>query len=1014
MATVKDKKKELNRQDLKSAQKLATDAWNKDVLVDKKWNITADVDWNRVAVDPNNVKVDKSIVWEKLDTEQTVFEWDKPVEPEKPVEFTEEAPQTEAPVDFVDTGKPVFEKPVEEQPTPEEKPQPEEPVVGEVSQTSPKEEVVEQPREKTQAEINAEATWIPFSMEWWVPLFTPTTKEEALRVLQFGGKITDSWVSATAKYALDQTSIVLGQSPSTIAWSIVDWNVWQPVLDLLRQANPELYAQAMALYEEQIKTISIEETSSMNYELAKLFEAWEKPKPKEKESTKILAEIQSLIDSDDWKWVRDEIYKNNKDLQRAKNELIKAENDVDRIDREIITAFKQLKTANPSVWNAVLMNMNQRMNENLTKERFDAILRARSARANYEYYKWESDAEFEMYESKRKEAIDWALKKYDITRSDEVRFEDILREDELFMRNLKVLDLQYKRDIARKDEVSARDRKNKIADTLYEQWLNHYFWLGRSDIEQSNQLGLLREKLKYDKEFERYKKSLEWSTSWGVYDSIYWGLSWSDMWSALSSFEQLGLSDYEEWEIVWDMGALIGYGSKTKDWKDVWKWGADIDWANDFTTPAYTPLGGEVFLANDTDKNNWWFGYQVKIRTDDWGQIWLSHLDSISPEIKRQLEENWKAYVKAWEAVGIIWNTWNVLDIKSNTPTAEELRDWVGTHLDFTMLDAEWNYVDPRIATRAYKMLKYWNAASQNLWSVYRDIRDFIDSQPLTQNQYERSVSVLDNNIKSARTDSIRRQVEWLVKDELGAVINNTIEEAKMDVTVWDSFWEKIQGFINTYGEDQLGLLETAFDEFWRKKFKTTYRGKRDLANLAVALNNELDLFARKRTGAVIAASEQKLFEEIIPTVKDQPELLFAKIDALKYAASIRSETFIRNSIQDRIWENATSFLYGNRVEWQDFWQTIPVIYDNFNDPIPVKVVDWLEYYWDNKEVREAIKNEYLVWTSKEEIYTWLYNNNYYPQDYEDIVESLFWPQPTQEKKNRGIFVPPTIESQFF
>lgn len=111
------------------------------------------------------------------------------------------------------------------------------------------------------------------------------------------------------------------------------------------------------------------------------------------------------------------------------------------------------------------------------------------------------------------------------------------------------------------------------------------------------------------------------------------------------------------------LGQITGYGSK------YWDKGLDVDLK--VGDPVYSPVDGEVIDS----KNAGGFGKQVKIRTPEGNEIWLSHLDSWN--VKKGDK------VRAGQLVGKGGKTGNVIPVGGGD----------GSHLDITMKDSKGKYL---------------------------------------------------------------------------------------------------------------------------------------------------------------------------------------------------------------------------------------------------------------------------------------------------------------------------------
>lgn len=102
------------------------------------------------------------------------------------------------------------------------------------------------------------------------------------------------------------------------------------------------------------------------------------------------------------------------------------------------------------------------------------------------------------------------------------------------------------------------------------------------------------------------------------------------------------------------------------EWIDLaWKQGSAIK----------TPITWEVIYAD----TNWEWGNQVKIKDINWNIHQFSHLENV-------IVSPWQK-ITPWTMIWTMGNTWNVVWGNWEQLTPEQISEWRGTHLDYTVYD---------------------------------------------------------------------------------------------------------------------------------------------------------------------------------------------------------------------------------------------------------------------------------------------------------------------------------------
>ncbi len=154
-------------------------------------------------------------------------------------------------------------------------------------------------------------------------------------------------------------------------------------------------------------------------------------------------------------------------------------------------------------------------------------------------------------------------------------------------------------------------------------------------------------------------------------------------------------------------GSITSYG-----WNHDKFQGLDIDW--NVGDPITTPIGWKVIEVSKHP----WYGNTMVVQLSDGNKIRYSHLDV--------------GYFKKWDIVGkwaviwTMWNTGNVLKLDWTKPSAQELAQGFGSHLDIVTTDPDGNV---RSAKETESYLNNAGIPKENPNMLTKDEKVFFNQQ---------------------------------------------------------------------------------------------------------------------------------------------------------------------------------------------------------------------------------------------------------------------------------------------
>jgi len=281
------------------------------------------------------------------------------------------------------------------------------------------------------------------------------------------------------------------------------------------------------------------------------------------------------------------------------------------------------------------------------------------------------------------------------------------------------------------------------------------------------------------------------------------------------------------------------------------------------------------------------------------------------------------------------WATWDTL-LKNVDPNklANGLAK-ADSNMDITNL---WYSEKP--TGRSNKALK-----SDAIWAV-KSLIDFTDLAVDSKKPLRARIEELVDN---GRLDLAQWLINNIVREWLPTPVKNDIAEAEQMTTVMAWFETTFNALKEKLGDDFTDYLEGNVEAI-RQKFWESWID-RDVAVLWQQLADYLDVFARKRTWAVIWEQEARDYRKLLPTLRKNPDLSLINIEWLARNAEMNSKTFLNDKVRQQLWaDDVYEFFY-----WEEQQNEENPI-NNYIDDIMWDSIDWiinnsyrgpLKSYWD-------------------------------------------------------------------
>ncbi len=243
-----------------------------------------------------------------------------------------------------------------------------------------------------------------------------------------------------------------------------------------------------------------------------------------------------------------------------------------------------------------------------------------------------------------------------------------------------------------------------------------------------------------------------------------------------STLQQWIVTSDANWDKVWDyLDNLWTWNITWYGWDYDWGLWLDVDWA--MGQGFFAPMWWTVEFVWE-DKNYWKY---IQVKLDDWNYVQYAHLDEFVPWF-----EEWTKFWKD-NMLWTIWNTWNVLSLNWDVPSAEQLKNWVWSHLDITSFNSDYS---PRTSqdTEAYLRSLSWKTKlnkedfDQQKWII----KEF-KSLPLIK-EFESWLINSRTLLTSLSTETWAWDMAWIFQFMKSLDPNSVVRESEFQLA-WSTAW---------------------------------------------------------------------------------------------------------------------------------------------------------------------------------------------------------------------------------
>lgn len=377
-----------------------------------------------------------------------------------PVQQTYISPTLQA---KIDAKKPATPTPVTPAPVVEPAPVEEVKTVVEPTKIDTKVEI-------SDVEKNAQASGVKYAMKDGTPVYSPATTEEATKILQLGGKLEDwSKVWAVAKATLDKVTGLSQMTDKQLGQNIVSGNVSAKDLQMLSATNPDLVARAKEFATKGQITSTANAISADNAAIVEGKEGTIQNKALDN----LLNKVRELDANKETYWeMKARVYAQYPDMDAAKEEIVTAQTQLRELQRAKRDLYADYKKKNSSLPISMIMAGYSALSRDLDNSIYEVNDTLSQNVAVYNSYLDEANAEIEWEIGDQQAQEERLFNMYGVTSAEEIRQQDIQREDDRIQQSIDLEEQRYQRDVEREDFISAKARKEKIEDMKLEQNTN--------------------------------------------------------------------------------------------------------------------------------------------------------------------------------------------------------------------------------------------------------------------------------------------------------------------------------------------------------------------------------------------------------------------------------------------------------------------------------------------------------------------------------------------------------------
>lgn len=715
---------------------------------------------------------------------------------------------------------------------------------------------VEVPPVLTDAEKQAQATGVKYSMVNGVPEYAPTNKEEALKILQSGGKFSaENGMTAVAKANLDKYRKYAQMTDTQLAQNIVNGNVSNRELEQITSINPDLVAKAKDMARKSTITDTANTIQVANDSIVK----WEDTQVQNKALTNLLTKLAKLdANAESYGDIKARVYANYPDMEVARGEIVNAQTQLRELQRAKRDIFEDYKKKNSSLPISMIMAGYSALSKGIDDQIYEVNDTLSQNVALYNSYLDEAKSEIDWEVGNQQKQEQRLFDLYWVTNAAEIRQEDFARADKKLA-----------------DEIARTDKKDKETLTRLEQ--QHLDNLK----EAIAKLGVTPVGETYDDLLDEYATAVRNQPS-----EVKTGLKAWDYY-----LEAWQLKQVPEWGTFGGGGDLRQYASQ---------------FPREASLKNNNPAG---ITFNDSFANRLQqAGIAFEKGTNRPANEWGSYFSFPT------IEEGFKAYDLLWSSPSYTnltlgqalnrWNTgstekwyWNQISSEVGINAGTKVSDLSPEQLRSVQMSQL-----KRESPWMYRILGQQQSQKSDPYLQAFNVLAF--DKPTLQKQEQK---VLQDLISSGNEAQVRTKLENLASNNIeGAPEKTAYQQTRTLVSSLEKVRQTLDNLkakgVNT------GLLKGKYEDIANKFGKVW---DPEIAKLGVTLRDQLDSLRRARSGAALTEFEEKFYDSIFPSAGKSYDLNVAGLDGLLDSRKALKNSYLQNAYGDELfntiwWEKQT------------------------------------------------------------------------------------------------------------
>jgi hypothetical protein len=732
----------------------------------------------------------------------------------------------------------------------------------------------------TDVEKQAQATGVKYAMVNGLPEYEPTNKEEALKILQSGGKFSaENGMTAVAKANLDKYRKYAQMTDTQLAQNIVNGNVSSRELEQITSINPDLVAKAKDMARKSTITDTANTIQVANDSIVK----GEDTQVQNKALTNLLTKLADLdANAESYGDIKARVYANYPDMEVARGEIVNAQTQLRQLQRAKRDIFDDYKKKNSSLPISMIVSGYSALSKEIDDQIYAVNDTLSQNVALYNSYLDEAKSEIDWEVGNQEKQEQRLFDLYGVTSKEEIRQEDFARADKLLADELARAD---KADVAKIKQLE-QERLDNVKEAIAK--------LGVEPVGET-----------YDELLGEYATAVK---NQPKEEKITTGLKAGDFYMQDGELKQVPEGG--------------GIGGNLGDLRPLaWQYPNEASFKNN------NPAGFTVNNAFQQFFDTW--VAPAGSTADIWSKAWIQFWPwALRPSWEGGKYVQFPTIDEGLKAMRLWWDTRNnTIDdqLKSFSAAGYKLPWFEGKKFSELSEEQKNQFLMTQIKKESpwlSRVLSQQQAQKSDPYLQAFNVLAF--DKPTLQKQEQK---VLQDLISSGNEAQVRTKLENLASNNIeGAPEKTAYQQTRTLVSSLDKVRQTLDKLkakrVNT------GLLKGKYEDIANKFGKVW---DPEIAKLGVTLRDQLDALRRARSGAALTEFEEKFYDSIFPSAGKSYDLNVAGLEGLLDSRKALKNSYLQNAYGDdlfnTIWgekqapENTTEYK-GYKLPWTVGWES--------------------------------------------------------------------------------------------